>query len=283
MRPKTLPAAIAPVLMGMALAARDSVFHLGAALAALAGAICIQVGTNFANDYFDHKKGADTEARIGPARATAMGWVTPDAMKRATIFALSLALLAGVYLVWLRGWPIAGLGLVSIALAVLYTGGPKPLAYVGLGDIFVLLFFGPIAVAGTYYAQSGILDPASLVAGIAPGCISTALLTVNNLRDAEQDRANGKMTLAARFGRDFAKREYALLIIVAAMVPIAMIAAFHHSRWMMLASLPSFLALPLVFRVAAAAPGDALARELASTGKLLVLFALVFGGVCLWA
>ena len=282
-RPNTLPAAVAPVMMGTALAARDGVFHVWAAVAALVGALCIQVGTNFANDYFDHKKGTDTGARIGPARATAMGWVTPAAMKRATVVALALALLVGAYLVWLRGWPMAVLGLVSLVLAVLYTGGPKPLAYVGLGDLFVLAFFGPLAVAGTYFAQSGLVDAASIVAGVAPGCLSTALLTVNNLRDADQDRAHGKMTLAARFGRRFAKREYALLIVAAAVIPIVLIAAFEHPRWMALASLPCFLAVPIVFGVARASPGDALLEELAATGKVLVLFALVFGGVCLWA
>ena len=281
-RPKTLPAAVAPVAMGSALAERDDVFMVTAALAALAGAVFIQIGTNFANDYFDFRKGTDDDERIGPKRATAAGWVAPRTMKRATVIAFGLAMLAGVYLVGLRGWPMAVLGIVSIILGVLYTAGPKPLAYVGLGDLFVLVFFGPIATAGTYFAQAGEFTTASWIAGLAPGLISTALLTVNNLRDIEGDRRSGKRTLAVRLGATFAKSEYVLCIVLASLVPIALHMYFDFPKVMLLAALICVMAVPLMIKVVQSKSGQPLSSPLAGTGALLILFAITFCGACLW-
>ncbi|MBI3119171.1 MAG: 1,4-dihydroxy-2-naphthoate octaprenyltransferase, partial [Candidatus Hydrogenedentes bacterium] len=178
-RPKTLWAGVSPVIIGSAMAWEAGAFHPAAALAALAGAVLIQIGANFANDYFDFIKGTDTAERVGPTRVTQAGLVTPRQMRNATALVLALAFLIGLYLASRGGWPILLIGLLSIAFAVLYTGGPFPLAYLGLGDLFVLIFFGLVAVSGTYYVQALQLPLAALLAGIAPGLFSTAILTVN--------------------------------------------------------------------------------------------------------
>ncbi|MCH7783451.1 1,4-dihydroxy-2-naphthoate octaprenyltransferase, partial [candidate division KSB1 bacterium] len=175
-RPKTLWAAIAPVLIGTSMAAGDGMIHLPSALAALTAAVLIQIGANFANDYYDFQKGADNEQRIGPLRATQAGIVTPGAMKRAFILVFLLAFIMGIYLIWRGGLPIFVIGVVSILFGILYTGGPFPLGYLGLGDIAVLLFFGPVAVGGTYYVQALNINGLVIIAGFAPGLISGAIL-----------------------------------------------------------------------------------------------------------
>ena len=276
-RPKTLTAAVAPVLMGTALAVRDQTFHAGAAVAALLGAVLIQIGTNYANDYFDFVKGADDPAtRLGPTRATASGAVHVGAMRTAFLVAFGLAIVVGAYLVFRAGWPVVAIGLVGVLLGVLYTGGPAPLAYVGLGDIAVLVFFGPVAVAGTYYVQALRWSGASIVAGLAPGLIATALLAVNNLRDVDEDRAAHKRTLAVRFGRGFAKAQILLCLVGAAAVPVLLRVCFDAPVgvwWALVGLAPAALALPAVLR---GGPGDRLAKPLAMLGLTLLTHAIAF-------
>lgn len=276
LRPRTLPAAAAPVVMGAAIAYGDGLFHLPAAVAALAGALLIQIGTNFANDYFDFVKGADTETRLGPERATATGLVTPAVMKRAFVITFLATLPIAVYLIARGGLPIALIGILSITAGILYTGGPRPLGYLGLGDLLVVVFFGPVAVAGTHYVQTLTFSPAATVAGLAPGLLSTSLLAVNNLRDVETDRSAGKATLAVRFGRGFAKSEFALGIVVAASVPILLWLTGQAPPATLLASAVSVTAVPALVHVVRARPGDTLLAPLAATGRLLVLFSAAF-------
>jgi 1,4-dihydroxy-2-naphthoate octaprenyltransferase len=250
-------------------------FHLLSALAALFGALMIQIGTNYANDYFDHKKGVDTDHRLGPTRATQAGWVTPAAMKRATIVAFSLAFLAGIYLVWRGGWPIVVIGLLSILFGILYTGGPVPIGYVGLGDLFVLIFFGPVAVGGTYYVQTLSIHTDVVLMGIAAGLFSTAILTVNNLRDIESDRAAGRKTLAVRFGGSFSKWEYLISIIIASLIPLLLYAMKHRHIFSAFAVLVLVAAIPAVKKVFSH-KGAVLNDVLAATGRLLLIFSLIF-------
>ncbi|MDT8340921.1 MAG: 1,4-dihydroxy-2-naphthoate polyprenyltransferase [Longimicrobiales bacterium] len=227
-RPRTLPAAAAPVLVGTALAWRLGGFSLLPALAALAGALSIQVATNLGNDYFDYRHGADTEARVGPVRVTQAGLLSPAAVRRGMALALLAALLVGVYLIQVAGPPILWIGLASLVCAVAYTGGPFPLAYRGLGDVFVFVFFGLVAVAGTVYVQTLVFSWEALWAGAGVGSVSTALLVVNNLRDVETDAAAGKRTLAVRLGVPGTRVQYTLLWAFAAAVPVVGVGLY---RW----------------------------------------------------
>ncbi len=202
-RPKTLGAAVAPVLVGTAMAVEAGRGHVPSAFVALACALLIQIGTNFSNDYLDFEKGADAETRKGPTRVTQAGLVTPQGMRRATAGVFGLAFALGLYLVYRGGWPVLLIGVLSIAAGVLYTAGRFSLAYLGLADGAVLLFFGPVAVGGTYYVQALAVTPAVLVGGLAPGLLATAVLLVNNVRDVAEDRAAGKRTLVVRRGRRF--------------------------------------------------------------------------------
>jgi len=211
-RPKTLAAGLVPVMVGTAVAHTHGGIHLGGAIGCAAGSVLIQVGTNLANDYFDHKKGADTEARLGPHRAVQQGWISPTAMATATAITLLGALVVGLYLITLGGLPIAGIGLASLVCAIAYTGGPYPLAYVGLGDVFVFLFFGLAAVVGTTWVQTLSAPPQAWISGTAMGLLATAILVVNNLRDRHTDAIAAKRTLAVRWGMAAARREHALLI-----------------------------------------------------------------------
>ncbi len=274
-RPKTLPAAIAPVLIGCAMAHADAGFHLLSAIAAMIGALLIQVGTNFANDYFDHQKGTDTEGRLGPLRVTQAGLVTPAAMRRATGLVFGLTLLVGAYLVWRGGWPIVIIGLLSILFGVLYTGGPCPLGYKGLGEIFVLFFFGPVALGGTYYVQTLHINAPVLIAGLAPGLFSVAILTVNNLRDIDHDRTANKKTLAVRFGRRFAIREYNWSLLIACSIPIVLNVSFEGKTPALAAALTFIPALVSIRKVATVTGRD-LNRCLAGTGLLLLTYSVIF-------
>jgi 1,4-dihydroxy-2-naphthoate octaprenyltransferase len=198
-RPATLPAAVVPVLVGTAAAVGGGAApRPGPFVGALAAAVLIQVGTNLANDYFDYRKGADTIARLGPTRVTQSGLVAPSTVRAATALTFGLAALIGLYLVWVGGWPILVVGLLSILSGIAYTGGPWPLGYHGLGDLFVFVFFGVVAVTGSAYLQTGQLEPFALLASVPVGMLVTAILVVNNLRDVETDRAAGKRTLADR-------------------------------------------------------------------------------------
>jgi 1,4-dihydroxy-2-naphthoate polyprenyltransferase len=248
-RPRTLPAAVAPVVVGTGMAASRGVADLLPALAALVGALLIQVATNLANDVFDHLKGGDTEGRIGPARVVQAGLLPAAAVWRATLLTLGLALLVGIYLVWVGGVPILVIGILSLVCAVAYTGGPFPLAYHGLGDLFVFLFFGWVAVAGTYWVQALVFEPDLLLAGTAMGALITAILVVNNLRDRETDAAAGKRTLAVRLGRRGTQAQFVLLLLVGGAVPPVGMVLFGWSGWTLLALASGVLFLPPLTRV----------------------------------
>jgi 1,4-dihydroxy-2-naphthoate octaprenyltransferase len=275
-RIRTLPASVAPVLIGVVLAYADGVGHAPAAVFALIGAILIQIGTNYANDYFDFVNGADTAERVGPRRLVQSGLVRPEAMRRATVIVFGLAILVGLYLAARGGWPIVLVGVASILCGLLYTGGPFPLGYRGLGDVFVLLFFGPVAVAGTYYVQALDVDWRPIVAGLGPGLISAAILAVNNLRDRETDAKAGKRTLAVRLGVRFTRIEYTTCVVVACLTPLVFLLTGAAGVGMLLPLL-TLLALPSVHRtVWSDADGAALNGALADTGKLLMLYAVLF-------
>lgn len=276
-RPKTLGAAIAPVVIGTGLAYGDGGFHLGAAVAALLGALLIQVGTNLCNDYADFKKGADTKERIGPVRATQVGWVTPEAMLRATILVFALAALIGVYLVIRGGWPMFWIGALSIMAGVAYTVGPYALAYLGLGDLFVLVFFGPVAVGGAYYVQTLEWPLYVTVAGIAPGLLSCAILSVNNLRDVDQDRPAGKRTLAVRFGKVFARYEYLFCVIGGCVgVPLVLWWKFAFPPLIWVSALSMGAGCAPLRAVIKRFDGPALNPALGQTARMLLVYALLF-------
>ncbi len=229
-RPKTLTAAAAPVVAGTGLAAHHGVLAWLPAAAALVGAILIQIGTNLANDYYDFVRGGDTEERVGPVRVTQAGILAPERVRLAMVLVLGAAMLVGVYLVSVGGWPIVWIGLASVACAVLYTGGPFPLAYHGLGDLFVFVFFGLVAVGGTYFVQGLAWPSDALLAGAGLGALSTAILVANNLRDLDTDARAGKRTLAVRLGATGTKLEYAALLAAAAAVPVVGVGSFAWPR-----------------------------------------------------
>lgn len=274
-RPKTLPAAIVPVLVGGALAYGDRLFAPGPFFAAVLGALLIQIGTNFANDYFDFVQGADTEERMGPTRVTQAGLVTPRQTLVATGVAFALATLVGLYLVMVGGWPIVAIGLLSILSGIAYTGGPFPLGYNGLGEVFVLIFFGFVAVLGTYFVQAHALTPLGWWVALPVGLLSTAILAVNNYRDIQTDRKAGKRTLAARFGERFAKIEYAACVFGAYLVPVGLVALGKLGLFGLLPLLTLPLAAKLM-RSMLTESGPVLNKTLAGTGKLLLLFGILF-------
>ena len=276
-RPRTLPAAIAPVLVGTA-AAGEWVGHLprwGAFLAALVGSIFIQIGTNLANDYSDARRGADTADRLGPVRVTSAGLVTPQRVLNATWVAFAVAVACGIYLATVAGAVILLIGAVSIAAGILYTGGPRPYGYAGLGEVFVFLFFGLVAVNGSYYVQVEQLDALPLGLSIAVGFLSTAILVVNNVRDLETDRRAGKMTLAVRMGRRNAVMLYRLLVLGAfVLLPVSLAGSGASAL-----PLIGLLALPLAVKPMRAmsnrTDGPALNAALAQTGAVLAAFSLL--------
>ena len=280
-RPATLPAAIAPVVLGIALAVAHGVFVPLPALVALIGAVLIQIGTNLANDYFDFKKGADTEARLGPARVTQRGWISPNAVALATAMTFGLAIASGLYLFSVAGWQILVLGLISVGCGIAYTGGPFPLAYVGLGDLFVLVFFGPVAVAGTYFVQARVWSIEAMLVAVPVGLLMTAILVVNNLRDRHTDAVAGKRTLAVRFGEEFTRVQYNVLVLGAHLWLVALVASgMGHIGWLL-----PVVSLPLTLRqirVVKLADGAALNPQLGATARLgLVFSALLSLGVML--
>jgi len=273
-RPKTLPAGSAPVILGTAMAFEAGNLHVPSAVCALAGSLLIQIGTNLANDYFDHAKGADGPGRLGPVRATQGGLISPRAMLRATALAFLLACVPGLYIVWRGGWPFVVIGLLSILCGLLYTAGPYPLGYLGLGDLFVLVFFGPVAVGGTYYVQALGLTGDVLLAGLACGLLSVAILTVNNLRDIDQDRLARKKTLPVRFGRTFGRAEYAIALAVAIVGVPAILSVDRPA--VLLAMVAALPALPTLRAVVTTTDGPTLNNALASTGKVLLVFSILF-------
>jgi 1,4-dihydroxy-2-naphthoate octaprenyltransferase len=280
-RPRTLPAAIAPVLVGTAAAvlAVDDLPRAGAFAAALVGSVFIQVGTNLVNDYSDAKRGADTVDRLGPVRVTAAGLVAPRSVLVATWVAFAIALVAGIYLATVAGPVILAVGAVSILAGVLYTGGPRPYGYAGLGEVFVFLFFGLVAVNGSYYVQLEELDLLPIGLSISVGALSTAILVVNNLRDIDTDRRAGKNTLAVRLGRDRTRRFYvALLVLAYLFLPLTLLIADDTASQRWWATL-GFISIPLAVRAAGPVltrtDGPALNGALARTGALLGVFSLL--------
>ena len=274
-RPPTLLAAVVPVAVGTAVAAAEQSFRAGPALAALAGALLLQIGANFANDVFDFEKGADTAERLGPVRAVQAGLLTPESVRRGMFVVFGLALLVGAYLTSVAGPAIVVIGLASIASAVAYTGGPYPLGYHGLGELFVMLFFGFVAVAGTAFVQLGRVPELAFWAAIPVGSLATAILVVNNLRDIATDAPAGKRTLAVRFGERGAVVEYALCVVAAYAVPALLFANGSAGPLVLLpfATLP--LAIGLV-RAVSRERGRALNPLLKRTAQLLFLAGLLF-------
>jgi len=271
-RPKTLTAAVAPVLAGTGLASFHDALAWRPAVAALLGAVLIQIGTNFANDYYDFVRGGDTQERVGPIRVTQAGLLAPRTVWWGMVVALTAAVLVGSYLVWVAGWPIVWIGLASVACAVLYTGGPFPLAYHGLGDVFVFVFFGLIAVGGTFFVQARAWSPDALLAGIGLGALSTAILVVNNLRDIETDARAGKRTLAVRLGPAATKVEYVGAFAVAAMVPVVGVLAFEWPLLSLLAlGVLPFCVAPVRTVVGSSDPRELIAA-LGGTARVVALY-----------
>ena len=285
-RPQTLPAGSAPVIVGTGLAVHDGVFAPVAALFALVGALLLQVGTNFANDYYDAVRGADTDDREGFTRVTAGGIIEPESVRRAMFGTFGLAILSGVYLVCVGGLPILVVGLASVAAGITYTGGPLPYGYRGLGDVFVFVFFGLVAVAGTYYVQAvatplplgvpeGTVPAAAVVAGLPAAGLSTAILVVNNIRDRETDAAAGKRTLAVILGYRASRFEWTALVGMAYVVPVVFrLDGYPPTVLLPLATAP--LAAAVGRTVWTRTGGEALNPALERTGKLLFAHSVLF-------
>jgi len=275
-RPRTLPAAVAPVLVGTSLAIGEGTFRPLAFVCALVGSIFIQIGTNLSNDYSDARRGADTEDRLGPVRVTAGGLMPPRTVLLGTYVAFGIAVLAGVYLIVIAGWELLLVGAASILAGVLYTGGPKPYGYEGLGEVFVFLFFGVVAVVGSYFVQTEDLRWEAFALSIPVGLLAAGILLVNNIRDADTDRRAGKRTLAVRLGRDGARRLFVACVAVAYLVvPVVAIFGRDISPLVLLALLSLPLAVPLVRVVRERTDGPALNEALARTGMLLAAFSLL--------
>lgn len=281
-RPRTLPAAVAPVLVGTALAGTSGHFHAVSFLATLVGALFIQVGTNLSNDYSDARRGADTEDRLGPVRVTAGGLVPPRQVLRATWVSFAVAVLAGIYLVVVAGWQLLLVGAASILAGVLYTGGPRPYGYEGLGELFVFLFFGLVAVAGSYFVQAKHLPWQAFALAVPVGLIAAGILVVNNVRDLETDRRAGKRTLAVRLGRERMRTVFAAMVYGAFfLAPLTWIFG-SLSAWLLLPWLALPLAAPVVRAVRNRVDGPALNEALAGAGRLQLVFcALLSVGVLL--
>ncbi len=274
-RPKTLAAAFVPVFVGTAIAHRQDTLAWLPALAALLGSALLQIGSNLANDVFDYEKGADTEDRLGPTRAAQAGLLSPRALKLGMVVVFGLSLVVGSYLTWVAGWPIIAIGLASIVSAIAYTGGPYPLGYNGLGDLFVMMFFGFVAVPGTVFVQGGGAPLVAFVAAVPVGALATAILVVNNVRDVQGDAEVGKRTLAVRFGRRAGIGEYVALLAASYATPLALFVGFGFGPSIFLPC----LTLPSGARRAkelATLEGEPLNATLEGTAKLLALFGLLF-------
>ena len=275
-RPRTLPAAVSPVLVGIALAVADGMLKAVPALAALAGALLIQIGANLANDYYDFVRGTDSEGRKGPVRVAQSGLIPLPQLRLAIAMVFGLAALVGLYLVWVGGWPILVLGLASIASALAYTAGPYPLGYHGLGDLFVFLFFGLGAVGGTYYVQALALTSRVVVAAVPVGALTVAILVVNNLRDIDTDRQGNKRTLAILLGETGSRLEYVLLLGTAYTVPALMWLFGATSAWVLLSWLTLPQSVRLIRAIYSGTDGPRLNMALAGTANLDLVFSLLF-------
>ena len=274
-RPRTLPAAVAPVIVGTALAASEGVFRPLVMVAALVGSVFIQIGTNLSNDLSDARRGADAEDRLGPVRVTSGGLLPPRRVLVGTYVAFGVAVAAGAYLIAVAGWELLLVGAVSILAGVLYTGGPRPYGYEGLGELFVFLFFGVVAVVGSYFAQTERLSAVAFALSVPIGLLAAAILIVNNVRDVDTDRRAGKRTLAVKLGRDQAAQLFVAALAVAFLVPGAIWLAGSLSAWVLLPLLAAPLALPLARTVRTRSDGPSLNAALGRTGGLLALVSIL--------
>jgi 1,4-dihydroxy-2-naphthoate polyprenyltransferase len=274
-RPRTLPAAIAPVLVGTALAASEDEFRVLPFLAAVVGSTFIQIGTNLSNDYSDARRGADTEDRLGPVRVTAGGLMPPRHVLVGTYLAFGIAVAAGLYLAAVAGWELLVVGAASILAGVLYTGGPRPYGYEGLGELFVFVFFGIVAVVGSYYVQTEELRWEAFALAVPVGLLSSAILVVNNVRDIDTDRRAGKRTLAVKLGRERARLLFTAMVVLSFAAPVVTLALGGLTPWLLvtLAAIP--LAIPLIKTVSSRSDGPALNAALGGTGRLLAVFSLL--------
>ena len=273
-RPATLLAGIVPVAVGTAMAAHDGSFGIGPAIACLVGALLLQIGCNFANDLFDFINGADDENRVGPERMTQKGHVSLRTMGIATAIAMGLATITGLYLVWVAGWVVIAIGISGILAGIFYTAGPKPLGYLGLGELLVFLFFGVIAVGGTYFVQTGTVTLSVLGLGASIGWLASAILVVNNLRDRHTDVKVGKRTLAVRFGATFSRYEYVALLLLAYIPPCVLALQNDHIGVLLV-----LLSLPLAYgtcRQLFEVDGSMLNPLLGKTARLEAAFGLLF-------
>lgn len=275
-RPKTLIASVSPVFIGGVIALEEGLFSLLVFVACLLFALCVQIGTNFANDYIDFLKGTDTTERIGPRRLVQGGLVSPETMRKVTLGIFGIAAVIGIYLMMIGGWQIGILALAAILFGYLYTGGPYPLGYIGLGDLFVLIFFGPVATGGVYYLLAGKISSVAILAGFPPGLLSTAILVMNNLRDYETDKRAGKKSLPVRFGMNFGKWEFAFSILIGILIPIVLFATTRKHPWSLCSCFSFGLGLPLIKTVFHNPSSKALAPLFPKVGKLLTVYTLLF-------
>jgi 1,4-dihydroxy-2-naphthoate polyprenyltransferase len=273
-RPRTLPAAIAPVLVGTALAVSEDHFRTLAFVAAMVGSVFIQIGTNLSNDLSDARRGADTEDRLGPVRVTAGGLMPPRHVLIGTYVAFGVAVACGIYLAAEAGWEVLVIGIASIVAGVLYTGGPRPYGYEGLGEVFVFLFFGLVAVTGSYFVQTEELRWEAFVLAVPVGLLAAAILVVNNVRDIDTDRRAGKRTLAVKLGRQTVVRLFGAMLVGALIVPVGLALA-KGWPWVLLPLASAPLVPSLGRTVATRRDGPALNHALADTGRLLAVFSVL--------
>ena len=274
-RPKTLPAAVTPVIVGSAIAGFEHKFNLVPAAFALVISLLIQIATNFVNDLYDYLKGSDKPDRVGPQRLLTSGVISPAEMKKAIYITFGLAFLLGLYLVWIGGWIVLLIGVLSIAAGIGYTAGPFPFAYNGLGDVFVFIFFGVVATVGTYFVQALSFSSIALWASVPVGLLITNILVVNNYRDADEDKLADKKTLAVRFGKNFARSQYLISIVVSYAVLFVIYFEYNTTAWIFL----PFLALPLavnLIKMIYTLTGSPLNKTLALTGIFSTIYGLLF-------
>ena len=275
-RPATLPAAAVPVLVGAAAAISQGVpFRALVFAVTMAAALLIQIGTNFANDYSDFHRGADNDGRLGPTRVTQTGMISKQAVRQGIVAAFGFAAVLGLYLAWIGGWTIVVIGILAIISGIAYTGGPWPFGYHGLGDVFVFIFFGVVAVCGTAFLQAGAWSPFVLVLSVPVGLLVTNILVVNNLRDLPTDRSAGKKTLAVQMGDGATRAEYVLVTAIAYIVPTVLAFSSQSRRWLLLPWLSAPLAVMLASRIRGGASGRDLNPMLKQTGMLLLLFGVL--------
>ncbi|MHB1275246.1 MAG: 1,4-dihydroxy-2-naphthoate polyprenyltransferase [Candidatus Humimicrobiaceae bacterium] len=275
-RPRTLPAAAAPVIIGLALAFYENKVNLLIAIFTLVSALLIQIGTNLANDYFDFIKGTDTEKRVGPVRLIQAGLIKKNEMLAAFIIAFTAASVFGIFLVIRGGYPVLIVGIFAIIFGILYTAGPAPLGYIGLGDIFVFIFFGLISVLGTYYLQLLKINHIVLIASFAPGFLSMAILTANNIRDIKTDKESGKRTLIARFGYNFGVFEYLFCIVAAHLIPVILVLITRSHYFSLIAVLTIILAVKPIKIILSRPKSKSLIPVLGTTSQILLIFSILF-------